>query len=148
MKGLLFCIALTVAPIALFGQMERHDTEGAVRQALAQANGGMYTSTVQKELERLGDASAVALTKIIGGKPLDEREVEAVLLILTLSYSDPHIVEIASDREPRTTLFLLHSLDLSTADPKLREKINAARSYVRDQYAQLVKADGTPPKSR
>jgi hypothetical protein len=138
------CIAL---PAALLCQAEPLDAESAVRQALAHANEG-FTSTDAKELGWLGDASAVALTKITGGRLLEERDIEPMLLIVTLSYSAPRIVKVDSDREPRTTLFLLRSLDLSTTDPRLREKISTARMYVRDQYEKLIKAPDTPPKSR
>jgi hypothetical protein len=143
----LFFAVFLVLPAALLCQAEPLDGKGAVRLALAHANEG-FTSTDVKELGWLGDASAVALTKITGGRVLEERDIEPMLLIVTLSYSAPRIVKIDSDREPRTTLFLLRSLDLSTTDPKLREKINATRNYVQDQYAHSGRqADGAPPKN-
>ena len=144
---LLFFTVFLILPSALLCQAEPLDAEGSVRQTLAHAKEG-YSSSDVKELGWLGDASAVALTKIIGGRALEERDIEPVLLILMLSYSAPRVVKIDSDREPRTTLFLLQSLDLSTTDPKLREKINTTRSYVRDQYAHWLKdAENASPKS-
>jgi len=114
------------------------DSESTVRQALAHANEG-YTSTDAKELGWIGDGSAVALAKIIGGRALEKRDLEAMLQIVTLSYSDPRIVKVDSDREPRATLFLLNYLDLATNDAKLKERIGSTRAYVRDQYARSLK---------
>jgi hypothetical protein len=135
---LLFSAVCLILPSSLLGQAESLDAETAVRQALAHAN-ERYTSTDVKELGWLGDASAVALTKVISGRVLEERDIEPMLLIVTLSYSAPRIVKIDTDREPRTTLFLLRALDLSTTNPKLKEQINTTLSYVRDQYSHFVK---------
>jgi len=85
---LLFFTVFLILPSALLCQAEPLDAEGSVRQTLAHAKEGDSSSDV-KELGWLGDASAVALTKIIGGRALEERDIEPVLLILTLSYSAP-----------------------------------------------------------
>jgi hypothetical protein len=145
---LLFSAMFLVLPVSLLSQAEPIDAEGAVRGALAHANEG-FTSTDVKELGWLGDGSAVALTKIISGRALEERDIEGMLLVVTLSYSAPDIVKIESDREPRTTLFLLNYLDLATNDAKLKEKIAGARTYVKDQYARSAGGGGrapTPPR--
>jgi hypothetical protein len=138
---LLLLVVLLALPSRLPCQAEPLNAESAVRQFLAHANEG-YNSTDEKELGWLGDASAVALTKIIGGRALEERDIEPLLLIITLSYSAPRVVKVDSDREPRATLFLLRSLDLSTTDSKQRERISAARGYVRDQYAHWANDTG------
>jgi hypothetical protein len=135
---LLFSTLFLVLPAALLCQAGPRDAEGDVRQALAHASEG-YTSTDVKELGWLGDASAVALTKIIGGRTPDARDIESMMLIVTLSYGAPGIVKIDSDREPRTTLFLLHYLDLATSDARVRERIASTQTYVRDQYAKSMK---------
>ena len=145
---LLFSAIFLVLSAGLLGQAEPLDAEGAVRQALAHANEG-YSSTDVKELGWLGDASAVALTKIIGGRALEERDIESMLLIITLSYGAPRIVKIDSDREPRTTLFLLRYLALVTGDARVREKIASTLTYVRDQYAKSTKeGDSLLPERR
>ena|ERR1700733_7470413 len=144
MKRLAICIVLLFVPTLLLGQTGKLDTEGAVRQAWAHARNG-YTSTVQKELGRLGDASAIALMKIIGGRPLEETDVDPILLIVALSYSDPRIVETESDRQPRATLFLLSYLVQVATDAKLKEKIGGTQEYVRDQYAKSVRQESITP---
>jgi hypothetical protein len=79
---LLFFAVFLILPSALLCQ-EPLDAEGSVRQTLAHAKEG-YSSSDVKELGWLGDASAVALTKIIGGRALEERDIEPMLLIVTL----------------------------------------------------------------
>jgi hypothetical protein len=138
-RALLLTAVCLVLPALLLCQAEPLDAEGAVRQALVHANEG-FTSTDVKELGWLGDASAVALTKVIGGRALEDHDIEPMLLVVTLSYSAPRIVKIDSDREPRTTLFLLQSLELSTTNSRLKEKIKTTRSYIRDQYARFASA--------
>jgi hypothetical protein len=149
MRSLLFSICFLVFSISLLGQAEPLGAESTVRQALESIAQGTYKSTDQKELGWLGDASAVALTKIIGGRALDGADIRSILMVVTMSYAAPSVVAAQSDREPRTTLFLLRSLDLSTADPALKRQIAATRVYVTDQYARYLKEPKTAiPKHR
>ena len=71
----------------------------------------------------MGDAAAVAVTKFSGGKNLSGNETAKVLLIINMAFAAPKIVEIESDREPRTSLFVLKSLDSSTTDPELEKRL-------------------------
>lgn len=142
MQRLLLSVVLIALRAALLGQAVPHDAESTVRQALAYANGG-YTSTTEKELARLGDASAVAITKVVAGKPLGEQDVEHMLLIITLSYSGPRVIEASADRNPRTTLLLLNYFDLAISDPKLKAKVATTRAYVKGQYAKWLKEGDT-----
>lgn len=144
--SLLFLIVLLGLPSAVLCQAAPLDAEGAVRQALAHAKEG-YTSTDVKELGWLGDASAVALTKIIGGSALEQSDIESILLIVAQSYSAPAIIKVDGDREPRATLFLLHSLSLSTTNAALHGKIDATLSYVRGQYARWLKSVEGPSQN-
>lgn len=139
MHRVLFVIFLGALSMALVGQTKARDAETIVRQALSQASRGTYTSTSQKELGRLGDASAVALTKIVRERALTESDIEAMLLIINLSYSDAHIVNVDSDRQPRTTLLLLRYLASATGDAKLKKKIEGTQSYVTEKYTNSLK---------
>jgi hypothetical protein len=133
MRSIVLLLILTLPQTALFAQV---DSESVVRQALAQAIQGGYTSTGEKQLENLADVSSVALTKIIGGRDVKDREIQPILLVVKLSYGNPAGVELLSEREPRTTFFLLHFLDLSTHDAALKGKIAVTRTYVQQQYAK------------
>jgi hypothetical protein len=142
MRILLLSFILVVQSGVLFGQSDPIDAEGAVRQALKNTSQGGYTSTDQKELEWLGDASAVALTKIVGGKVVDGRDIESMILVINLSYEDPRIVRAASD--PRTTLLLLRYFELATGDARLRAKIVDTERYVADRYANFAREAREP----
>jgi hypothetical protein len=115
-------IVLVVLPAALPGQARPLDPEATVQQALEDTVEGGYSSMDVKGLGWLGDASAVALTKGIGGKTPYDRETGDMLLVIFLSYSDPRVVTNDSDRQLRTTLFLLRYLDLATKDAKGRPR--------------------------
>jgi hypothetical protein len=143
-KHQLFSVAFVMLSVQLFGQTGQSNAEAAVRQALGNLSDGTYTSTEQKELGWLGDASAVALTKILGGKILEEHDVESALQVITLSYEDPRVVSIEADREPRTTLLLLRYLDLAASNAGAKKKIASTRAFVLRQYAMSTNTARSP----
>lgn len=134
---LIFIVAILAAlPLRLIGQT-RSDVENTVRLALEKAKQGTYSGTTEKQLEILGDESAVALTKILAGNSITRPEIPPIILIITLSYSDPRLVENPDEQEPRTTMFLLNHLNLVTTDARLRQKIADCRAFVTNQYALI-----------
>jgi hypothetical protein len=143
------CVAL-ILPTIFFGQAEQFDNESTIRQVMTQAYQQTYTSTGQKQLRKLGDATAVALTKVIGGRALNQHDVQPVLLVLELSFSNLRFVEISADRQPRTTLVLLNYLDSVTSNTELKAKIGSTRTYVLGQYQKSQKEGDstTAPESR
>ena len=99
---------------------------------------GGYPGSIAKALDRMGDAAAVTVTRILGGTanlPVDQ--VDTVLAVIHLAFAAPQLVDEVSDREPRTALFLLRYLDLSTNDAGLKGRIAAEAQYVREQYAKV-----------
>jgi hypothetical protein len=132
LTALVLAVLLTVAPVALpqSGSQEEN-AEHSVRNMLAHPGG--YTGSDVKSLSRLGDASAVALTKVLGGNGVTPKQINQVLLIVTLSFEAPKGIEIPADRQPRTTLFLLKYLECSTADPGLRAKIAETRALLQSK---------------
>jgi hypothetical protein len=142
------CVALILPTI--FFQAEQFDNESTIRQVMTQAYQQTYTSTGQKQLRKLGDATAVALTKVIGGRALNQHDVQPVLLMLELSFSDLRFLEISADRQPRTTLVLLNYLDSVTSNTELKAKIGSTRTYVLGQYQKSQKEGDstTAPESR
>jgi hypothetical protein len=142
------CVALILPTI--FFQAEQFDNESTIRQVMTQAYQQTYTSTGQKQLRKLGDATVVALTKVIGGRALNQHDVQPVLLVLELSFSNLRFVEISADRQPRTTLVLLNYLDSVTSNTELKAKIGSTRTYVLGQYQKSQKEGDstTAPESR
>jgi len=98
---------------------------------------GAIDGITDKQLSRAGDASAVAITKVVAARRLSDNEVGSVLAIIHLSFSRPSIVEDAADREPRTALFVLQYLDQSTSSTALKRQIASEVNYVLSQYKSL-----------
>ena len=90
---------------------------------------------------RMGDATAVAITKIISGRAPESSEVDAILLILHISFADPKFVDIVSDREPRTAMFVLQYLSSTKRDPSLQARIDETKRYVQQQFAKSQQTD-------
>lgn len=70
----------------------------------AQTTDGLYEMLVEHRLSILGDASSVALTKVLAGKNLTADDIDRVLAVINSSFLDvPTANQEPSDRNPRTT---------------------------------------------
>jgi hypothetical protein len=93
----------------------------------------------QKMIGKMGDAAAVTVTKVLGGRGLNPSDVENVLTILTSAFSDPLMVQDVSDREPKTTLFILQYLSSAASDLQSKTRIAETRAFVLERYERYVK---------
>src|SRR5258708_34656926 len=109
-------------------QTTANSSEEATVKRIIESGG--YWGIDDKQLGRMGDAAAVAVTKVIGTKNITAQDIEMVLIVLHLSFSAPRLVEKVSDRAPRTTLFVLQSLDALTTDQRLKQRIVEERTFV------------------
>ena len=135
--------ALCLGPSVSWAQTNAEET---VRTAMTKDEHGMYRAyngVFVKWLPRFGDASAVALTKLLADKPIADADIPAILIVVWDSYDSPISIEDAADRKPRTTLFVLSSLLHATTDPETIKKIADTKAYVDGQYAIYVKAHPT-----
>lgn len=123
-------ICLTVALSGL-GNAQAGSPDRIIRRIVED---GISEGHDQKVIGRLGDASAVFVTKILSDKNLNSQTIDNVLEVLRGSFADPAFVADASDREPRTALFLLKYLDISTSDAVLKKRIADTRKYLQDKY--------------
>jgi len=87
----------------------------------------------QKVLGTIGDAAAVILTKVLAGKTLSGEQIDTSLLILNMAFADPRMVESASDRQPRTALFVLQAFDHLSPETALRGRIAQTREYIQSR---------------
>jgi hypothetical protein len=133
-----FCIALSLLSASVLRAQTNAET--IVQVTLKEAEHEGINGVMEKSLSRLGDASAVAVTKLLADKPLADTDIRSILLVVRLSYDSPLSVEDATEREPRTTLYLLHSLSQATHDPRILTSIEETTSYVKSQYAAFVKS--------
>lgn len=124
------CLGLLMSGIA-HGQTG-NDPEHVIKRMI---DTGFFDSVDQKVVGRLGDAGAVLLTKILMGRDLPSSTIGNALVVIEESFVDPSLVETAGDRQPRTSLFILKYLDLSTNDAELKKHIGDTRKYILDRYA-------------
>ncbi len=98
---------------------------------------------VYKIIDTMGDAVAVTITKVVAGKKLEPVEIDCVLALLTIPFADPSTVTEVADRQPRTTLFVLQCLDLSTTNQELKGRIAQTKKYVQDHYDLYMRSTRT-----
>jgi len=72
---------------------------------------GAFEGFDQKIIGDMGDAAAVVVTKIIAGKHPSSVNIDSTLVVLTNAFADPLLVNNASDRQPRTTMFVFQALE-------------------------------------
>jgi|GEM_PF-1683212 len=118
-----------------------NDQVQTVRAALAEVSKGLYTSWTEKELARLGDASSVSLTKLFAGKELTPSDVDHALVIIGLSFASPELIQDSSDRQPRTTMFLLKSFEALPLDTTMKQRIAKTREMLLPMLSSAAKKD-------
>ncbi len=85
----------------------------------------------EKELCRLGDASAVEVTKLIDGKDVSKDEIRQILLIIQFSFEAPLQIKVESDRQPRAASLLVENLERLPASSGLTEDFVGAKKLLR-----------------
>jgi hypothetical protein len=129
----LVTLLLVGFPATTFSERPAQDQpEQAVRKALEATSKGYYTGSTEKNLEKLGDASAVELIRIYGDRDLSAAEVQSTLLIVDLSFSAPQLVTEELDRKPKAAMLLLKYLECETDDTRLKQKIVETRRSLGD----------------
>src|ERR1700739_543246 len=117
-------------PASISTLAEKADSEGLVRLALTQTTRDLYDTLIQNRLSILGDASSMALTKVLAGKNLSADDIDRVLAVISFSFDMPTAIQEPSDCNPRTTMFVLKYLDSLTNDATLKKKIVDTKNWV------------------
>jgi hypothetical protein len=94
---------------------------------------GLLEGRDQKVIAGMGDAAAVIVTKVIGDRKLTPSQIDSVLVILNSAFSG---TEPVTEREPRTALFVLQFLELSTKDAQLTKRVADSRHYILEKSKQ------------
>lgn len=97
---------------------------------------GFFDGHDQKLIAGTGDAAAVLVTKILGGRELTPRQIDYTLAVLNMAFAG---VASGPDAEPKTALFVLRGLELSTNDAQLRGRIAQTRKYVEEEFSKSTK---------
>jgi hypothetical protein len=124
-------LLLGVALVAFYGPSCSQSATPASDQTIRQViDVGGYSGETDKELSQMGDAAAIRVVKILGGKEISAHEADGVLIILQLAFSDPKLVANGSDRTPQAALFVLRYLALVATDPSLKKRIEETRKHM------------------
>lgn len=136
MRSFLVVASLLCMSGATYGQAANATPEQIIGRVIET---GTSEGQVDKQLSRMGDATAVIVTRLFGDKfvgqrGLSERDITNVLIVLHVAFAAPAIVANVPDREPRTTVFVLQCLALLTNDSGLRNSIAETKQYVLNQF--------------
>jgi hypothetical protein len=85
--------------------------EHAVKAALNSKSSVIYSGIMRKQLMPMGDAAAVAVTRVLAGERPQADAVDRILLIIEFSFDSPEAIAKQADQQPKTALFVLASLD-------------------------------------
>jgi len=132
-----FAIVVCSLFYGIAGTQTGNDPQRVIERMIDQ---GSLEGHDQKVLGTTGDAAAVLLTKVLAGKPLSTSQIDTSLLILNMAFADPRMVENASDRQPRTALFVLQAFDGLSQEASLRQRIAETRTYIQSRYAEALKS--------
>jgi len=94
---------------------------------------GIFDGHDTKVIGGIGDPAAVVITKVLAGRDLTTQQIDNTLAVLNEAFGS---IEYGPDAEPRTALFVLRALDLSTNDPQLRGRIAQTRKYIQDEFSK------------
>lgn len=125
-------LLLLLPRVAVCQSSQEDNLQGVVRELLDQKPGlVLLEGPMEGPLNRGGDAVGVAITKVVAGRDIGPDEMSRILLLINCSFTAPRIIENESDRQPRTTLFILRYLSSLPAPPELKEKIVETQQLVR-----------------
>src|ERR1700727_663131 len=104
-------VVLFVLPNSAFAQELDGVPEHVVKAALNPKSDIIYSGVMRKQLARMGDSASIPITRVLAGKRLQLDTIDRVLLITEFSFDSPEAIVNQADRKPKTTLFVLSSLD-------------------------------------
>jgi hypothetical protein len=82
---------------------------------------------MRKQLLGMGDAAAVAITRVLAGERPEADTVDRILLIIEFSFDSPEAIADQADQRPRTALFVLASLDHQHLSAEQRKSLVVLR---------------------
>jgi hypothetical protein len=137
MKGLesmwrLFLVAVlfTLPTLAWCENAEAADPGLIVHRALVQISKGAYDAETEKQVRLLGDAAAVAFTKEIGNRQMTWTDIENFLFLVHEAFAVPPKIQKQRDREPKTSLFVLQTLNRLPVADELKRSIVDTRVFL------------------
>src|SRR5262249_51229069 len=116
MKVFITTLLLTVCAISAIGQRKLAEDDPqrrqyTVKRAFQEASAGMRSSWSEKYLARLGDSAAPTILDYISSKPIADKDIEAALALVDMSFGNISLITHSSNRVPTNTIVLLEYLD-------------------------------------
>jgi hypothetical protein len=144
---ILFCCAILMCAASSRGQSDEHDSYSIsiVEAAIKSASQGTSLSQPQKNLLRLGDATSIAIVKLLSEGDLSNPQiVESFLPVIRQSFSYPQLISVDVDKRPKVTLFLLKYLEQQNIpDAQTQRDIEETIKFVKDKTTVQATA-GSP----
>ncbi len=106
--------------------------EHVVKAALNPKSEVIYSGVMRKQLMPMGDAAAVAITKVLAGERTSADTVDRILLIIEFSFDSPEAIVNQADQKPKTALFVLTSLDQQPLSMEQRKHLAELRKKLKD----------------
>ena len=133
MRPLTFVLSVGLSVALCQTTSQEPNAEPVVRRMLTRfPNGGFgYSGWDEKELFRLGDASAVEVTRLIDGKDVSTEEIRQILRIIQFSFEAPSQIKVESDRQPKAASLLVERLERLPASSGLAEDFVGTRKLLR-----------------
>jgi hypothetical protein len=83
-----------------------------------------------KRFRASGDSAAVAITQAVASRNLTVIDLGELVDILEIAFSAPASIAVEEDRQPRTTLFILHDFSCRPEGSTLRMRIEEVRKKI------------------
>jgi len=126
--ALVACVVmLVVSPSKSYSQELDGIPEQVVKAALDPKSEVIYSGIMRKQLMRMGDAAAVAITRVFAGERPEADTVDRILLIIEFSFDSPEAIADQADQRPKTALFVLASLDQQHLSVEQRKRLVVLR---------------------
>ncbi len=109
---------------------EAADPELIVHRALFQISKGAYNAEDEKQVRRLGDAASVAFTKEIGNQQMKWTDIENFLFLVHEAFATPSTIQNPRDRKPKTSLFVLQTLNCLPLAEELKRSIADTKVFL------------------
>jgi len=128
----LFFVAVLLAlpTLAWCENAEAADPELIVHRALFQISKGAYNAEDEKQVRRLGDAASVAFTKEIGNRQMKWTDIENFLFLVHEAFATPSTIQNPRDRKPKTSLFVLQTLNHLPLTDELKRSIADTKVFL------------------
>ena len=135
---LISVFAIQTALLFCYAQEQKRDIADVYSLQVVRARlrlpAGISLSVLEKQLNRLGDGTAVALLKVLDQAELkDPEKIKRLLPLVRESFEAPQIIVVEEDRKPKVTLFFLRYLRDEVEATDVRNEISKVIEFPGDQ---------------